>query len=157
MDKLVHFYYEWTSCCLYVKSLTVNDKEDIPFARGWDYSSCRMSEVHNSAEKLVNIVRSLGRGTALCAAARVRGINQRCLRETGASWRNFSHFASCPVNNTGARGLRARTFEQPPSSPSTVCPSSSSSQLPRMQLLFFLPAVLSFMVRRHTPALGTAL
>jgi len=136
-----------------VKSLTVNDKGDISFTRGWDYSSCRMSEVHNPAEKLVNIVHSLARGTALCAAARVRGINQRCLRETGASWRNFSHFASCPVNNTGARGLRARTFEQPPSSPSTVCPSSSSSQ-PRMQLLFFLPALLSFMVWRHT--LGTA-
>lgn len=35
-----------------------------------------------------------------CAAARAHGIKQRCLRETGASRRNFSHFASCPVNNT---------------------------------------------------------
>lgn len=102
------------------KSLTEDDKgESFAFARSRDYSSRRTSEVRNSAEKLVNIVRSLAPWTARCAAARVRGINQRCLRETGASRRNFSHFASCPVNNTGARGLR--TLEQPLSSPSTVC------------------------------------
>lgn len=42
------------------KSLTEDDKgESFAFARSRDYSSRRTSEVRNSAEKLVNIVRSL--------------------------------------------------------------------------------------------------
>lgn len=138
-NRIKSYIFTTNEYPVYTENPWLRTIKEIVLARGWDYSSWKTSEVRNPAEKLVNIVRTLARGTARCAAARVRSINQRCLCETGTSRRNFSHFASCPVNNTRAPAHSSNLRLLHPPRVCSSFPSSSFSSQPRVQLLFLLP------------------